>query len=72
MCKKTGFFNRKYSFCPNVRRCTGMMYRMLYRCVESNQVRKDLAYLGVKLKKTLAITREASSEIYVSQYSNQR
>ena len=28
----------------------------------------NLAYLGVKLKKTLAITREASSEIYLSQY----
>ena len=26
----------------------------------------NLAYLGVKLKKTLAITREASSEIYLS------
>ena len=33
--------------------------------MESNQVRKDiinLAYLGVKLKKTLAITRETSSK----------
>ena len=28
----------------------------------------NLAYLGVKLKKTLAITREASLEIYVPQY----
>ena len=28
----------------------------------------NLVYLGVKLKKTLAITREASLEIYVPQY----
>ena len=28
----------------------------------------NLAYLGVKLKKTLAITRKVSSEIYVPQY----
>ena len=27
----------------------------------------NLAYLGVKVKKTLVITREASSEVYVPQ-----
>ena len=32
----------------------------------------NLAYLGVKLKKTLTITSKATSEMYVPQYSNRR
>ena len=49
----------------HIRTTKTIMYR-----IQSSPKRHliKLAYEGVKLKKTLAITREASSEIYVPQY----
>ena len=43
----------------------------MYRIQSSSRRRlMNLAYLGVKVKRTLARTREASSEIYVPQCFN--
>ena len=59
-----------YSACPIVRRCTSdeTIYKFYIRTTSTSSSKRyliNLAYLGVKLKKILAIIREAPSEIYV-------
>ena len=49
----------------NIRTTKTIMYR-IQSSPKSHLIK--LAHEGVKLKKTLAITREASSEIYMPQY----
>ena len=58
-----------YSFCPIVRRCTSdeTIYKFYIRITSTSSSKRyliNLAYLGVNLKKILAIIREAPSEIY--------